>query len=116
MAKKIKVVRASGLPIDEENLKAYKNEWRDLVDKATLKCRVKNEYKKSVIEPIRMNKLLDRLEKILAKKYELIGEWEATTSQKKWRERVEKYGNITIAAARDSKEVIYIIMDDQGFM
>ena len=110
----VKVVRASGLPVDKDKLDSYKNEWKELVDKVELKCRVVQEESKTAkLDILRMQALLARLEKILARKYTLIDEWSSNLSNKEWRKRLDEYGNIMIASARDSEDIVYVIMDDQ---
>lgn len=104
---KVKTVRASGLPVDEEQYNAYKAEWTDIVDKARDKCG---------FDMLRMQKLLARIENILNKRYTLIDEWEYEVSETEWVRRIEKYGNIMSAITKEDKSLVYIIMDDQEVM
>jgi len=116
---KVKVMRASGHPIELEDIEAYKEAWKLLFDKVQRKCSLgENANGDQAQNMFRMQKLLARCEQILMKQYNRVGEWDFITTPEQAVEIMEKHGNIMLTRRQDSGEPLYVILDEdmiQGF-
>jgi len=110
---KVKVMRASGHPIDTKDIEAYKQDWRELFDKVEKKCeKGKNAQGQPAKDMFRMQKLLARCEQILMKRYNRVGEWDLLTTPEQMSEKIDKFGNLMITKRRDSGDLLYVILDE----
>ena len=110
---KVKVMRASGHPLDLEDIEAYKQDWRDLFDKVQDKCAIgENANGDQNQQMFRMQKLLARCERILLNRYNRVGEWEFISSPEQATALMEEHGNIMLTRRRDSGELLYVILDE----
>jgi hypothetical protein len=112
---KVKVCRASGLPVQIENLNNFQNEMRAAYDKILLREGI-NLDKPLMMEKEqaeRMQRLLDRVERILRRKYPNIEYWYNIREPEVWKHLVEKHGPIMIAKDSETGELVYVIYDVQ---
>jgi len=98
--KKIEVFRQSNLPVNMDNLKAYKDEWRRRFDEIV----EANPDMKIV------NELSDALEIELLTKYKQNDHWDWVDSQRNWKKLTKEYGPIAVCHAESGK-LIYLILD-----
>ncbi len=96
-------MRASGLPVNPENLDKYHEEFRIEYDK------IDKEY--GIGEKSQMMEPLEALEKKLLKKYPNVETWNFAKTQKQWKEMVEEYGPVAVALDQDTGKPVYVIMD-----
>lgn len=106
----IKVCRASGAPVRPENVEAWTQEYRALYDKVLLKFKVEEGKQVAPEIGMRIQKLMDRLEKGLNKKYPNIEQWEPVRSVKVWEDLVKQYGPIMLAR-EENGNLAYVIYD-----
>jgi len=110
---KVKVMRSSGHPIDEADIEAYKQEWRELYDRVQDKCALgKDATGSSSVDMFRMQKLLARVEQSLMAKYNRVAEWDFIDTPEKALELMEQYGNIMLTRRADSGDLLYVILDE----
>lgn len=95
-------MRASGDPVRLEDREAKAEEWRKIFDKVEARYKKPNEHSQ---------KLLQRLDGILNKKYPNTDSWEFLKTKKQWEEKVTQYGPIAMAKTLDSPELVYVIID-----
>lgn len=111
---KVKLIRASRLPVLKADFDAFQTEFRLLYDKilarfgaSTIAPKVMSEE-----ESRRMQWLIERCQVRLFKKYKLEQDVEAPKSALAWRRLVAAYeAPITVAQAQDTKDLILIIQD-----
>lgn len=113
MSKTVKVVRASGMPVRIENLEAFQNEMRSTYDKIMAREGVDTSKPLMLEEEQakRMQKLLDRVERILRKKYPSEEEWTILKSERAMRAAVAQHGPIMMANDSNTGKPIYVIYD-----
>jgi hypothetical protein len=110
---RIKVLRASGMPVEYEHAQAFQEEMRQVYDKILLREGIDSEKPMALEEEQakRMQRLLDRVERILRKKYPVVSEWPIIGSKRKMKELVSKHGPIMIANDSETGQPIYVIYD-----
>lgn len=103
-------MRKSGLPIEHADVEKYIQDWRDLFDK----CQEKVNKSKGTdrYSPDRLPRLLERVERILGKRYETIRLINLPKSNKAWLKLWNQYGNVLIAKRADSNKIILAIKDE----
>lgn len=111
---KIKVCRASGLPIEVSHIEDYDKEFKQVYDKVITKLGLLENMPLTEEQSIRSNKLLTRVQKSLLKKYPVVGEWSLLASSEAWAEKVKQVGPIAVAIDSSTSEIAYIILDE-GF-
>lgn len=110
---KIKVMRASGHPIELEKIEEYKQAWRELYDRIQDKCTLgKSANNDKAINMIRMQKLLARCEQSLMKQYNRVGEWEFLSTPEALSEKIDQFGNLMLTKRADSGDLLYVILDE----
>lgn len=110
---KVKVIRSSGHPIELEDIEAYKQEWRELYDKAQDRYTVgRAATGDRAVDTLGLSKLLDRCERILQAKYNRIAEWDFLDTPEKLLEKMEQHGNLMITRRADNQELLYVILDE----
>lgn len=103
MSKKIQLMRASGMPVSIENLKLFKDEWREEFHKLE---------KKHGKDMLGLAKDADELETSLKKKYPNVVHIPFLKTKKAIKEAIKQYQNpITIAINQIDGELVYVIMD-----
>ena len=109
---KIKVVRASGMPVQTENYKKFNEEMKELYDKVMAKVGIDMNKPSYITEEQgnRSNKLLTRLNDYLLKKYPAEERWEPIKTTEQWRELVEEHGVIMISKD-EGDSITYVIYD-----
>lgn len=108
---KVKVYRASGNPVDYNHIEAFTNEHRAIYDKVIAKFQLKPTDTLSPELSQRLNKLFDRINKSLLKKYPLEAEWDEIKDSEKWLEAIQQYGNIMISKNQENGNLVYVIFD-----
>lgn len=98
----VKIVRMSGLPIDEQQKDQYKSEWTRLFDKAEKICK---------LDMLRLQKRMATIEKILNKKYPTVGDEVLPVTVDEWRSLHDKYGPLMVRLAATTNEPIIVIHD-----
>lgn len=102
---KVKMCRQSGLPVLNENVEEYKNEWREKYDE------VLNSYNK-VTEMETIQSELQRVQSELEQKYKSIIEVELPKNSKQWKAFQKQYGySVLVTTDRDHKETRLILLD-----
>jgi hypothetical protein len=107
----LQVVRASGLPIDLVDIVKYEEEFKQIYDKVLLKLKVDEKIMLSRNTAERMNRLLDRCQKILLKKYPKEAYWPLPKSPRAWLKITATLGPIAIAKHAHNGNLVLIIMD-----
>lgn len=105
----MKLMRASGLPVELENLNAYQTEWTAEFD------RLKDKHKTDMLS---LQSDLAALENELLAKYKCIIDIDFIKSQKGLKKLMDTYQCPIMVAvsAADAKELVYVLMDrDLGF-
>lgn len=105
--KKIKIFRMSGLPVKEDQLDAYREEWKSGFDKYE---------KKHGKDMLSLQEDLAKLENELNDKYKTIEEIDFIKTKKAWSDLMDEYGNIMVSRHRDTGEILYIIIDEETHM
>lgn len=98
----IKIVRMSGMPVNEQDRDRYKSEWTRLFDKAEKICKM---------DMLRLQKRMATIEKILNKKYSTVADENLPASSEEWKSLHDKYGPIMVRLRADSSEPILVIYD-----
>ncbi len=106
----IKIIRASGNPVDEAKRNEKEAEFKMWFDKI---CDKYGKYGETTI------KMMDRLDAYQLRKYNDLSVDEVTMPEnnKEWKELMEKYGNIMVTSAVEANEfveagdVIFVIND-----
>lgn len=107
----VQICRASGRPVNWDNVAAYEQEFRMLYDKALAHVGV-NE--KSIINEdvgTRLNKLLNRLQRILLVKYPTTEERGLPTTDAEWLDLVKQHGPVAVCSRTDKQGIALVIMD-----
>lgn len=101
---KIRVIRASGNPVDPEQAKKYQDEWKEGFDKLT--------EKHGKFGP-EIQAALDEYEKKLELDYKdlTIANWEFPKSKKAWIDKLSEYGNILVTTNIENGELIFVVQD-----
>lgn len=107
---KLKICRASGLPVRFEDIEAYNEAHRNLYDKVKLHVLGNGELM-SQSEANRMNKLLTRLAPKVLSSFKLIDTIETKGTKASWLELVAQHGPIALAKNAETGELTAVIMD-----
>ena len=108
--KKVKVVRASGMPVQLDNMANFSNEFRSAYDKVVLKVLGAMDKAPDDEQAQRMAKLLQRIENSLKAKYPAEESWDIVTEKEHWEQLVADFGPIMMS--RDgSGSLTYVIYD-----
>jgi hypothetical protein len=109
----IKVMRASGMPVRIENLDAFQQTMRETYDKIMLREGI--DVNKGIFleeaQAKRMQALLDRVERILRKRYPAVETWPVLKSARAMKAAVTQHGPIMMAKDSETGEPIYVIYD-----
>lgn len=103
---KIKVVRASGQPVDPKKADEYTKAWQEGFDRAV------DKFGKFGPE---VNDQLDQLEKDLHEQFNdlSIVEWEFPKSKKAWLEKLNEYGQVMVTTNVETGELLFVVLDQQ---
>jgi hypothetical protein len=101
---KVEIMRASGLPLQPDQVEKYMEDWRLLFDK----CKAHTERKNRTNT---LPKLLDRVERQLRSKYEQIRVIDYPTSHRAMLKLWKEYGNLMVAKRADSEKLLLVIID-----
>lgn len=107
----IKVCRASGLPVNLKDQDLYKEHYQRLYDRVMAKYKIGETDILSPEFSQKLEKLFLRIQRILGKKYPNIRYWNYISSKLQWRMKVKEHGPITIAQDRETKDIVYVILD-----
>jgi hypothetical protein len=99
---KVKVCRATGRPVDTENIEKFLEEFRRIYDKAARLCKM---------DMLRLNRKIAKVENILGKKYPTVIEVDFPNTAKKWQDHLNKYGPTIVTTMRDSQQLVLVIDD-----
>lgn len=115
MSQKVKVCRASGMPVKFESIDLYRAEFQTLYDKVLVRFGLDAAKPRMLEEDEakRMNWLLERCDRRLLKKYPNMEEWDLPTDANTWSELVAKHGPIMVAKIEDTGETSLVIFDIQ---
>jgi len=108
---KVTLVRASGRPVNIDNIQAYEQEFRTQYDKVLAHVGVNEQSIMNEDTGTRINKLLNRIQKILLKKYPVQEEVQLPKSQRAWSKLVAQVGPVAVATRLDKAGVALVIMD-----
>jgi hypothetical protein len=98
------------MPVILDHIESYKHEYQQLYDKVMAKVGMLDNKLITIEMQERSNKLLNRIEKILLKRYPNSGLWPELKTQKAWFERVDEYGPVAVARS-EAGDMAYIILD-----
>lgn len=107
----IKVCRASGLPVDIRDIDGYKNHYQKLYDRVMAKYKINENDILSPEFSQKLEKLFLRIQKGLGKKYPNVRYWNFIASKLQWRMKVKEHGPISVAQDRETKDIVYVILD-----
>ncbi len=107
----IKVFRASGNPVEYDHINKFTEEHREIYDKVIKKFNLGPTDTLSPELSQRLNKLFDRLNKTLMKKYPVESQWQEVKSKEEWSNLVDKHGSIMITKNQETNELVYVIFD-----
>lgn len=115
MSQKVKVCRASGMPVKIESIALYRQEYQVLYDKVMRRFGLDAEVPKLLgpDEAKRINWLLERCDKRLLKKYPNMEEWALPTNANEWADLIAQHGPIMVAKTEDTGETSLVIFDIQ---
>lgn len=112
---KIKIQRMSGGPVDPENGVKFQEEYKAFYDKVCVHLKIDMEKPQFMDQALanRMQKMLEKRAKALAKKYPVIEEVELINTEDKALALLHKYQvPVMLAQKRDNpQELIYVIAD-----
>ena len=106
----VKVVRASGMPVQLDNMANFSNEFRQAYDKVVLKVLGDMNKAPDDEEAKRMAKLLQRIEQGLYKKYPVEESWDIVVEKSHWENLVADFGPIMMSRDGDGN-LTYVIYD-----
>jgi hypothetical protein len=109
--KKIKVCRASGLPVQFDNIDKFKAESLEAYNKIVKKLGVDESQLMDQATSERFSRLMRRIEASLAKRHGNMELWEPITSQKAMMAAVKQFGPIMIAQDGSTGNLAYVIFD-----
>ena len=125
--KKIKVCRSSGMPVNYENIERFEQDYKQAFDKIVSKI----FKEKKIVEPdsekeaavalsrlnqddhVRMERLLNRVERSLKQKYPNVEYWDLLKSKKAMKEAVQQHGPIMLAIDGETNDLAYVIFDTE---
>lgn len=107
----VQICRASGRPVNMENIEKYETEFKALYDKAMLKVGINEKSLINEETGVRINKLLNRLQRILLRKYPTTEDMALPTTEQAWLDLVKQKGPIAIASRTDKQGVALVVMD-----
>jgi hypothetical protein len=108
---KLRVCRASGMPVQIDHIEKFQSEYRTAYDKILDKFHTAQTKAIDAQLSQRMTRLLARVEKSLHRKYPNASEWDFMSDTESWSAKVTEYGPIALAQNRDTKELTYVILD-----
>lgn len=109
---KLKVYRASGMPVLDGNIEKFTLEYNAFYDKAQQKYLPNNGKLPTAEEVEPLQKLLKKYEKRLGRKYPLTDDWDLLKTKKQWTAKIkEMQFPIALAVSPETNELIYVIMD-----
>jgi hypothetical protein len=111
--KMVKVCRASGMPVTIEHIEGYKADWQAIYDKVMLKVGFTPDslHKGTPEMNARAQRILNRVERLLLKRYPNTGLWAELKSRRAWLKAVEQHGPIAVAKSLDGGDMVYILLD-----
>lgn len=109
--RKVKVQRASGYPVNLEDIEKYQQEYREIYDKVCKKLGIDDKTMPTEEQAERCERLITRATKMMARKYPNIREWDFIASKKEWKEKIKTHGPIALALDLEGKDLVYVIMD-----
>jgi predicted ATP-binding protein involved in virulence len=107
---KVKVVRASGMPVQLDNMANFSKEFREAYDKVVLKVLGAMDKAPDDEQARRMSKMLQRIESSLHKKYPVEETWDIVTEKSEWEDLVASFGPIMMSRDADGS-LTYVIYD-----
>lgn len=110
--KKIKVCRASGLPVLQEHHEEYKEAYRTLYDKIMKRLSMTETSIPDQAIMARFDKLLARSSRLLLRNFPTVSEWPLLTSKKETKRLIREHGPIAIAIDGETSDLAYVILDD----
>lgn len=99
---KVKVARQSGMPVQLEKIEEFREEFRKEYDK------LYDEYQKDMPK---LNEELSKLDERMNEKYDTIVEWDLPVNESEWKKLEADYGGILVTTHKDTKEIMFIILD-----
>lgn len=111
--KLLKVFRESGRPLKKENIELAMSQFRLFYD-AVIKKYQSDENKLMDKETAdKINSLLEKYEKRLAKKYPVVDYWPFMSSKKQIKAKIKEIGfPIAIGMQQENGELVYMICDN----
>jgi hypothetical protein len=113
VSQKVKVCRASGMPVKFESIELYRKEFQALYDKVMVRFGLDSETPRMLTEDEskRIQYLLERCDKRLLKKYPNMEEWPIPADANQWADLVAQHGPIMVAKTEDTGETSLVIFD-----
>lgn len=101
---KVKFMRHSGLPVDEENLEKFRERWRSYYDKILGKYNPDME---------KVNERLSKLERIMNNHYKTVMDIDFPETAEAWKELTKKYNDsgVLVTTHMETGEILLILMD-----
>lgn len=110
-SKLVKVCRSSGMPARMEHLELFQSTYRSCYDRMLTRLKLTETSSLTPEQAKRMEKVMNRVEKILTKKYPNTDFWPFITSRRAWKKRVQQHGPIFVAIDSSTNDISYIILD-----
>jgi hypothetical protein len=112
--KKLTVYRASGLPVNAENVELFTAAHRAFYDKVVGKYMPNQNKIPDQLVAERVEKILKRYEARLFRKYPSTEQWPLLKSNLAWKRKIKELGfPIGVAQNADNGELVYVILDTE---
>lgn len=109
---KLKVYRASGMPVLDGNIEKFTAEYNVFYDKAQKKY-LPNTGKLPTEEEVKpLQEVLKKYQKRLERKYPVTDDWELLKTKKQWVDKIKELQfPIALAVNPETNDLMYVILD-----
>ncbi len=109
---KLKVYRASGMPVLDGNIEKFTAEYNAFYDKAQAKYLPSTGKLPTAAEAEPLQKLLKKFEKRLKRKYPETDDWDLLKTKKQWVQKIKELQfPIALAVNPETNDLMYVILD-----
>lgn len=108
----VSIIRRTGFPVELNDVKLYKDEFRVLFDRAeNILKREALKLGNRIPDQLKMQARIAKIQNALTKKYPTVQEVVLPADAESWISLQNKFGNILVTKHRDKDEVILVIED-----
>jgi hypothetical protein len=107
----LRVLRATGNPIEPEHIEQFKQEFKILYDRVLGRIGLTERSVPTPEQAARADRILQRCERLLLRKYPSEAKWPFMQSFEEVRERVKKYGAVAVLTDPETQDLVYVILD-----